>query len=60
MEPCFKKLKQVFFGNVAAPTTKTDKNFREKLKCLTDLGTLIPRKKQIEYKVLLDELSKNA
>ena len=56
MEPVFKKLKTIFFGSVAAPSKQTDKHFEHKLKCLDDLGGLIPKKKQEEYRALLSAL----
>ena len=56
IEPVFKKLKNVFFGNVMAPSRATDKNFREKIRCLEDLGTLIPKKLQDEYRMLMSDL----
>ena len=56
MEPVFKKLKHVFFGNTMAPSRATDRYYREKVQCLEDLGSMIPRKKQEEYKRLVSDL----
>jgi hypothetical protein len=53
IEPVFKKLKTIFFGNVAAPSRQTDRQFTNKLQCMQDLGFLIPKKKQEEYRQLL-------
>lgn len=53
MEPVFKKLRTIFFGNIVAPTKLTDRYFAQKMQCLSDLGSLIPRRKQEEYRVLL-------
>jgi len=57
LEPVFMKLKTIFFGNVLAPNKFTDRDFVKKMKCLNDLGTLIPRKKQEEYRSLLENMT---
>ena len=48
MEGVFKRLKELFFGNLAAP--QRDKGFAAKMRCLVDLGSLIPKRKQEEYR----------
>ena len=53
IEPVFKKLRTIFFGNVAAPTKLTDRHYTQKMQCLSDLGSLIPKRKQEEYRMLL-------
>lgn len=56
MEPVFKKLKTIFFGQITAPSRQTDRFYENKMKCLDDLGSLIPKKKQDEYRALLGTL----
>jgi hypothetical protein len=56
MEPVFKRLKVIFFGKVSAPSKQTDRFYEQKIKCLMDLGDLIPKKKQEEYRVLMESL----
>lgn len=53
MEGVFKRLRELFFGNTAAP--QRDKGFADKMRCLVDLGTLIPKRKQEEYRSLISE-----
>jgi hypothetical protein len=53
MDQVFKRLRELFFGNVVSPPR--DKSFHDKFRCLVDLGSLIPKRKQEEYKHLMDE-----
>lgn len=53
IEPSFKKLKGIFFGNIVAPSRSSDRHYREKVQCLSSLATLIPKKNQEEYRSLL-------
>lgn len=50
IDPVYRKLKSVFFGNVVMPSRATDKYYREKVQCFVDLANLIPKSKQDRYK----------
>ena len=56
IDPVFKKLKNVFFGPILAPSRQTDRHFIEKMQCLVDLGFLIPKKLREEYMMLVADL----
>ena len=60
IDPVFKKLKSIFFGQVLAPSRATDRQFSEKIQCLVDLGFLIPKKLREEYMRLVGEIQSNS
>ena len=56
MAHVFGKLKHLFFGFTL--DVKVVKGYHDKIKCLQDLGQLIPKRKQEEYWRLLAEVNK--